>query len=177
MYSVNSLRPLFNQALCLKGLSLYWLCWELWWRSSSSLSPLKSVIYQLKHNPSLHTGFSLILTEQDLPSTVFVSNTQRRKLNGSQDFGCIFGTGIKELDLIFIEKLIYSGINEMQISTKLQNATNWNNFPYWDDILNRTSQFTKTWENQMLALIIALFNSLSSNFQVMSKPILKRFDP
>lgn len=65
----------------------------------------------------------------------------------------------------------------MQISTKLQNATNQNNFPYRDDILNIRSQFTKTWENQMLALIIALFNSLSSNFQVMSKPILKSFDP
>lgn len=33
-------------------------------------------------------------------------------------------------NLIFLEKLIYSGINEMQISTKLQNATNRNNFPY-----------------------------------------------
>lgn len=26
-----------------------------------------------KHNPSLHTAISQILTEQDLPSTVFVS--------------------------------------------------------------------------------------------------------
>lgn len=73
--------------------------------------------------------------------------------------------------MIFLEKQIYSGINEMQIPTKLQNATNQNNFPYWNDILNIRSQFTKTWENQMLALIIPLFNSLSSNFQVMSKPI------
>lgn len=36
----------------------------------------------------------------------------------------------------FLENQIYSGVNEMQISTKLQNATNQNSFPYWDDILN-----------------------------------------
>lgn len=38
--------------------------------------------------------------------------------------------------LFFLENQIYSGVNEMQISTKLQNATNQNSFPYWDDILN-----------------------------------------
>lgn len=48
-----------------------------------------------------------------------------------------------ELNLIFLEKQIYSGINEMQIPTKLQNVTNQNNFPYWNDILNIRSQFTK----------------------------------
>lgn len=37
---------------------------------------------------------------------------------------------------VFLENQIYSGVNEMQISTKLQNATNQNSFPYWDDILN-----------------------------------------
>lgn len=107
---------------------------------------MKSEICQLKHNPSLHTVISQILTEQDLPSTVLVSisNIRRRKQNGFQDLGLIFRTGIKELDLISLEKQIYSGINEMQISTKLQNATNQNNFPYWDDILNTRSQFTKT---------------------------------
>lgn len=35
---------------CLQDLTLYWLCWELWWSSASSLSPLKSDIYQLKQS-------------------------------------------------------------------------------------------------------------------------------
>lgn len=43
---------------------------------------------------------------------------------------------LKKLIYFFLEKQIYSGVNEMQISTKLQNATNQNSFPYWDDISN-----------------------------------------
>lgn len=43
---------------------------------------------------------------------------------------------LKKLIWFFLEKQIYSGVNEMQIPTKLQNATNQNSSPYWDDILN-----------------------------------------
>lgn len=43
---------------------------------------------------------------------------------------------LKKFIWLFLEKQIYSGVNEMQISTKLQNATNQNSSPYWDDILN-----------------------------------------
>lgn len=43
---------------------------------------------------------------------------------------------LKKFIWFFLEKQIYSGVNEMQISTKLQNATNQNSSPYWDDILN-----------------------------------------
>lgn len=43
---------------------------------------------------------------------------------------------LKKFIWFFLEKQIYSGVNEMQISIKLQNATNQNSSPYWDDILN-----------------------------------------
>lgn len=45
--------------------------------------------------------------------------------------------------IFFLGKQICSGANEIQIATKLQNATNQNNFPSWNDTLNSRSPFAE----------------------------------
>lgn len=68
-------------------------------------------------------------------------------------------------------------MNEIQISVNLQNAANQNNFPYCHDILQPKPQFAKISASQTTALTVTVPNALSSNFWVISKSILKSFDP